>query len=587
MINKTIKIALLLIALTLNGKAQESNSKLNQLFDQFYKESNALDPMNATFNSVADYNDLLPADDEEWLKKKHDFCINYLKQLKGIDKKKLNKDEKISYEILESNLQSTLKIEKHHPEYMPINQMFNVPMFMAVVGAGTSVQPFKTVKDYDNWLKRCKAFTKWTDVAIDNMRKGIKTGIVLPKALVVKIIPQFQELEKNSDESSFYMPIKNFPESFTESDKNRLNNEFKQTIPNNVFVSMAKLSAFLQNEYLPKARLSSGINSLPNGKEMYKDYILLSTTTNKDPEEVYKLGLSEVARITSEMEKIKTTIGFKGTLNEMFEFMKTDKQFMPFKSEKEVMDAYQTIYETIKPKLPTYFGIIPKTPFEVRKTESFRADAAPAQYLPGDLLSNRPGVFYIAIIDPTKVNTCNMDMESLFLHEAIPGHHFQFSLQAENTGFPEFRKKYMNSAYVEGWALYTESLGKDLGVYTTPYHQLGALGMEIHRAIRLVTDAGLHTGKMNREDAIKYIMDNEPLSEKDAISEIERYMAMPGQALSYKIGELKIKELRDKYKKQLGDKFNLRDFHGAILVGGAMPLTVFESYMDNWAKSVK
>ena len=321
---------------------------------------------------------------------------------------------------------------------------------------------------------------------------------------------------------------------------------------------------------------------------MYKDFIFSNTTTHKDPEEIYQLGLSEVARITAEMEKIKNQIGFKGTLNELFEFMKTDKQFYPFKTDKEIMDTYQTIYATIKPNLSKYFGIAPKTPFEIRKTEDFRASSsAPAEYNPGDLPSNRPGIFYVTILDPTKINTTNMDMETLFVHEAIPGHHYQMSLQYENTSVPEFRQKSWNSAFVEGWALYTESLGKDLGLYTNPYHQLGALGMEMHRAIRLVTDAGLHTGKMTREDAIKYMMNNEPISEHDATVEIERYMAMPAQALSYKIGQLKIIELRDKYRKQLGHKFNIRDFHDTILRGGAMPLTVFESYMDDWANNVK
>ena len=497
----------------------------------------------------------------------------------------MNKEDKISYEILENDLKTGLLFEKYHPEYMPIDQMGNLPMYMAIFGSGTSVQPFKTVKDYDNWLKRCKAFKRWTDVAIDNMRKGIKTGMVLPKSLVVKIIPQMQDLTKNEDNSTFYGPLKNFPKDFSETDKARLSKDFKEAIPTTIFASMQKLATFFQNEYLPKARLTSGINTLPNGKEMYEDCIFAMTTTHKDPEEVYQLGLSEVARITDEMEKIKNQIGFKGTLHELFEFMKTDKQFMHFKTDKEVLDAYQTIYATIKPNLSKYFGMTPKTPFEIRKTEDFRAASAAAQYIQGDLPSKRPGIFYVPILDPT--NITNHDMESLFLHEVIPGHHFQISIQNENTFVPEFRQKYNNSAFAEGWALYTESLGKDLGLYTDRYHQLGALGMEIHRAIRLVIDAGLHTGKMNREEAIKYNMQYEPISEESATAEIERYMAWPGQALSYKIGQLKILELRDKYKKQLGNKFSIRDFHDNILKGGAMPLTVFEDYMDECVKNVK
>jgi len=574
------------LALTMH--AQNNNPELHRLFDRYYKESNALNPLNATFNGIDGFNDQLPADDTAQLKKVHSFYVKYLKQLQAFSTTTLNKEDNISYAILENDLKTALLFEKYHTEYMPVNQFDNLPMYMAMLGSGTSAQPFKTVKDYDNWLKRCKAFTVWTDVAIENMRKGITTGMVLPKTLAIKVIPQMQTLAKNEENSSFYEPIKNFPNDFSESDKNRLSAEFKEIIPENIFASMQKLADFFQNEYLPKARLTSGINALPNGAELYRDYIFLNTTTHKNPEEIYRLGLSEVARITSEMEQIKTSIGFNGTLPELFGFMKTDKQFMPFKTDKEVLDAYQTIYAIIKPHLPEYFGIAPQTPFEIRKTEDFRAaSAAPAQYIPGDLPTNRPGIFYVTILDPAKINITNMDMESLFLHEAIPGHHYQASLQYEHTSVPKFRQKYFCNAFMEGWALYTESLGKDLGLYTNPYHQLGAFGAEMHRAIRLVVDAGLHTGKMTREDAIQYMTDHEAISEQVATAEIERYMAMPGQALGYKIGELKILELRDKYQKQLGDKFNIRDFNDAILEGGAMPLTVFEMYMNDWAKGIK
>ncbi|WP_447641329.1 MULTISPECIES: DUF885 domain-containing protein [Chitinophagaceae] len=584
---KKLTITAIACAFSLNLYAQQDNAKLHQFFDEYYKESNVLNPVNATFNGVNDYNDLFPADDAEHLKKVHLFYSNYLSRLQSFSKKSLNKEDKISCAIMENDLKTGLLLEKYHSEYMPITQFWNAPSFMAMLGSGSSAQPFKTAKDYDNWLKRCKAYTYYTDVAIDNMRKGIKSGYVLPKSLVIKVIPQMQALAKNDDNSSFYEPIKNFPKDFSENDKSRFTKAFKETIPNDIFASNQKLADFFQNEYLPKARLTSGINALPNGKEMYKDYIFANTTTHKDPEEVYQLGLSEVARITAEMENIKNQIGFKGTLPELFAFMKTDKQFYPFKTDKEVLDAYQSVYDKIKPSIPKYFGIVPKTPFEIRKTEDFRAASASPEYIQGDLPSNRPGIFYAPILDPTKINITNMDMEAVFLHEAIPGHHFQISLQYENTSVPEFRQKYTNSAFMEGWALYTESLGKDLGVYTNPYHQLGALGTEMHRAIRLVVDAGLHTGKMNREEAIKYMLDHEPISEQFATAEIERYMAMPAQALSYKIGQLKIMELRDRYKKQLGDKFSIRDFHDAILEGGCMPLTVFENYMDNWAKSVQ
>ncbi|PZP51018.1 MAG: DUF885 domain-containing protein [Pseudopedobacter saltans] len=585
---KTIK-HFLILAFIFTGftstSAQQNNAELNQILNDYQKEYYSFSPLDATFDGETGYNDLLLADDLSHLQKMHKFYLKYLALLDQFDAKKLSKEDKISADILRDNLNNFLLAEKYHSEYMPMNQFSNLPMYMAIFGSGSSAQPFKTVKDYEDWMKRCKAFVRWTDVAIENMKKGMKEGYTIPKVLVEKLIPQLQKLAKNADESSFYVPLKNLPTTFSEREKIKITKEFKETISSTIFPSLQKLTDFVQKVYLPNARLTSGINALPNGKAMYKDFIQISTTTSKDPEEVYQLGLSEVVRITTEMEKIKNQIGFKGSLSQLFEFMKTDKQFYPFKTDQEVLDAYQSVYDKIKPKLPDYFGIQPKTPFEIKKTESFRAASAAPQYFAGDLATNRPGIFYVPILDPTKINITNMDMEAVFLHEAIPGHHFQISLQYENTNFPKFRQKYLNNAFAEGWALYTESLGKDLGVYTNPYHQLGALGAEMHRAIRLVVDAGLHTGKMTREDAIKYMLDHEPVSEQFATAEIERYMAIPGQALGYKIGQLKILELRDKYKKQLGEKFNIRDFHDQILKGGAMPLTVFENYMNDWANN--
>ena len=584
----TDRITVIAIVLsTWMGNAQQPNAKLHQLFEEYYTRANALDPKMATLNGIHDHNDELPADDKAHLKKKHDFYKKTLRQLQVFANQPLNPEDRISYAILQEELDLALKLEKYHPEYMPITQLAGMPTQLAMFGSGNSAQPFKTVADYDNWLKRCKAFSRWTDVAIDNMRTGLRTGMVLPVPVVERVIPQMQALAGNVPESSFYAPTDKFPDGFSQEEQHRLSREFKDVIPTYVFGSMQKLADFFLSEYLPKARMTSGINALPNGAAMYRDYIFAKTTTHAKPAEIHQLGLLEVARITSEMEKIRASISFEGTLNELFVFMKTDSRFMPYRTDQEIIDAFHAIHETIRPNLPKFFGIAPETPFEIRKTEEYRAASASAQYIRGDLPGKRPGIFYFPILDPAKVNVTSTDMESLFLHEAIPGHHFQISIQYENTSAPRFRQKYSNSAFVEGWALYTESLGKDLGLYTNVYHQLGALGAEIHRAIRLVVDSGLHTGKMNRESAIKYMLEHEAIGEDKATAEIERYMAMPAQALSYKIGELKIKELRDKYAIQLGARFSIRDFHDTILKGGAMPLTVFEKYMDRWADSVR
>jgi uncharacterized protein (DUF885 family) len=286
------------------------------------------------------------------------------------------------------------------------------------------------------------------------------------------------------------------------------------------------------------------------------------------------------------MDSVRKAVGFNGGLNAFFQHMKLDKKFMPYKTPEDVLTAFRSIQQKIEPHLKKMFDNTPKTKFEIRQTESFRAASASAEYNQGSPDGSRPGVFYVPIVDATKFNTTS-GMESLFLHEAIPGHHYQISLQQENEKLPKFRRFSWYGAYGEGWALYCETLGKELGLYTDPYQYMGALGDEIHRAIRLVVDVGMHTKNMTREQAIKYMMDNEAISEEGATAEIERYMAIPGQALSYKIGALKIQELRNKYRQQLGDRFKISEFHNEFLKDGVMPLEIVETKMDAWARTKK
>ncbi|MDI3320658.1 DUF885 domain-containing protein [Pinibacter soli] len=586
------KLIVLFIAALPNVKlvAQSTgkNESLHLLFDEYHEEGLKLNPLSATMEGDDRFNDLLPNDGAaSFIKASHAFYTKYQNSLKTYNYQKLNAQDKLSYDILMDVIERRLGSEKFHPEYMPVNQMDCLPLLIGQLGSGSSFQPFKTLKDYNDWLKRIAAFSHWTDTAIANMRKGIKAGYVLPKALVVKMIPQMTSLaEMDSSKSIFYGPVRNFPTDFSKADKARLTAAYFTSINQQLIPCFKKLADFLSNDYLPQARTSSGINALPHGDEMYRFAIYYNTTTHKTADEIYQTGLNEVARITAEMVKIKDAIGFKGSLNDLFQFMKTNKQFMPFKTKEEVLNANRAVLSKIDEHLNNMFGVKPRTPFEIREVEAYRAAAAPPQYAAGSPDATRPGIYYVPIVDPTKINTTAFALEATFLHEAIPGHHFQISLQQENNDVPKFRRFLENGAFVEGWGLYAESLGDQLGCYTDPYQKLGALGNEIHRAIRLVVDAGIHTGKMTREDAIRYMMDHESLSETRVIAEIERYMADPGQAVSYKTGELKIKELRDKYQRQLGTKFSLKSFHDAILNGGPMPLDVFERYMDDWAKTL-
>ena len=566
-----------------------ANKSLHQLFESYYQERLKLFPLEATSSGDNRYNHLLPNDGSvQFRQQTQNFYSKYKTALARYKASSLNDADKISYDILGNLVNRALEGQKLHPEYIPFAQFYSLPLAMGQLGSGKGNQPFTTVRDYENWLKRIAAFATWTDTAIANFRKGMKAGVVLPKALVVRMIPQMESLsESDTSKSLFYGPVRNFPGSFTGAEKARLTNAYHQAISSQLIPSYIKFANFFKNEYLPKATTTSGLSALPNGAALYKYDVYYFTTTRKSPEEFYQTGLREVARITSEMEKLKNAMGFKGTLNELFTFMKTDKQFMPFKTDEEVIAANNAVLKTIEPQLKKYFSITPKTPFEIRPVEKFRAAAAAPQYNRSSADGKRPGIYYIPILDPTKINITNWALEATFLHEAIPGHHYQLSLQQEDTTNPKFRRFASYPAFSEGWALYTESLGDLLGCYKDPYQKMGAYGNEIHRAIRLVVDVALHTGRMTREEAIAYMMAHEALAEQVITAEIERYMAMPGQALSYKTGELKIKELRDKYQQQLGAKFSLTAFHDAILKGGSMPLDVFESYMNRWAATQK
>ncbi len=566
------------------------NTDLNGLFGQYWEKQSRLDPLAATGQGDSRFNDQLPNDQTQAFRDTlRTFYQNYLTRLNKFDRNALDDNDKISYDIFQYEMRQRLAGLKLNTWMMPFQQFWGLPITLGQYGSGAGNQPFKTVKDYDNWLGRVHGFTLWADSAIGNFRRGMKAGVVLPKALVVKMIPQMRGKDivvTDPTQSLFYGPIKLLPKDFSAADKQRLTAAYKKAILTELVPTYQKLGNFLATEYLPKSRPTSGISAVPGGPAMYTYDVAYWTTTTKTPPEIYQTGLAEVARIQGEMEKVKTQVGFKGDLPAFFTYLKTDKKFMPYKSPKEVLDAFRKIQATIDPNLKKMFGHTPKTPFEIRQTEAFRAASASAEYNQGSPDGTRPGVFYVPIVDATKFNTTS-GMESLFLHEAIPGHHYQLSLQQENKDLPKFRQFAWYGAMGEGWALYSESLGKELGLYTDPYQYMGALGDEMHRAVRLVVDTGLHSRDMTREQAIRYMMDNEPISEDGATAEIERYMAIPGQALSYKTGQLKIRELRTRYEKELGSKFKLSDFHDELLKDGVMPLAVLEKKMDAWAAKQK
>ncbi len=564
-----------------HNSQQASQDSLHQLVERYYDGNMALQPLQATFNGDMRYNDQLPVDiGADFRHRADSFYAAYQQALKGIDTAVLSGNDRITYDMLQRELALNREALTYHDYLMPVQQFTCLPITLAQLGSGSAAQPFKTKKDYENFMHRMEGFAAWADTAISNMRQGIATGYVLPEKLVIKTLPQLKDLAKKDTANVYYAPLKTLPDSLDAAAKQQLAADYTAAIEKYILPAYGKLCTFMQTEYLPKARKTSGIEGIPDGKKYYEYLVRFWTSTNRTPDEIYALGEREVARIRGEMEAVKNSVGFKGDLAAFFTEVRNDKKLRIFKTPGAILDSFKAIENKIMPGVRKMYGHLPVSKFEIRQTEAFRAASASAEYQPGNPDGSRPGIFYVPILNAAEFPYPGM--ESLFLHEAIPGHHFQFSLQQENDSLPKFRRFTWVGAFGEGYALYCESLGKELGLYTDPYMYFGRLTDEIHRAIRLVVDVGMHHKGWSREQAIKYMMDNEPVSEHDATAEIERYMAIPAQALSYKIGELKIRELREKYTKALGDKFSLPAFHDELLKDGCVPLSVLEQKMTRF-----
>src|SRR6478672_7915756 len=582
---KPIAAMLLIALLFANCRKSEEKEKtvdFKKITENYFNDKNALSPLDATLNNQNQYNDQLVFEmTDSYRKKQGEFFDKYEQELADVDFESLSAEEKNSYDIIKWEIEVGKEMLQQNANLMPIHQFWGTHLTMGQFAGGESGQPFKTEEDYNNFNKRMELYAVWIDSAMVYMKKGIEKGVVLPKALTEKVIPQFDEMvTPKIEDNLFYTTVKTMPADFTPEQKEAIKQQYTTTINDKLIPQFKKMSAFLKSDYLKASRTTSGIGSLPSGENLYKVYVKQWTTTNMSPDEIHQLGLKEVARIRTEMEKVKTQVGFKGTLLEFFEHVRTKPELMSFKKPEEVIANFEKIHAIIKPNVDKLFSLQPKTPFQIKRTEAFREKTASAEYVQGTADGSRPGIFYVPIPDVKAYNYYGD--EDLFLHEAIPGHHFQISLQQENKSLPDFRKFNWFGAYGEGWALYTESLGKELGLYNDPYQYFGMLGNEMHRAIRLVVDTGLHSKGWTREEAIKYSLENEAESEASIIAEIERYMAIPGQALSYKIGQMKILELRKKAEKELGAKFDIKKFHQIVLESGVMPLALLEKKVDNW-----
>ncbi|MGB5333877.1 MAG: DUF885 domain-containing protein [Woeseiaceae bacterium] len=563
----------------------DPSATLQDLFDEYFERNLEMNPISATFIGDYRFNDRLAnTNSPEYRAAETAMDEEFLKRLLAVDREQLEHQDQLSYDLFRIKREQSLEGNQFPSYLQPINQFYSLTSFFVQLGSGSSAHPFKTVKDYDDFLSRADQFAVNVDQVISNMKEGMREGIVQPRILMAKLVPQLEsQLVDEPEDSSFYAPIRNMPDNFGNADRERLTFAYADKISDTIIPAYERLNNFIGDEYLAAARETVGLYALPNGEDWYSYLVRVRTTTDMTPHEIHQVGLDEVARIQSEMRGVMQEVGFEGDLNDFFEFVNTDDQFF-FDDAEELIQGYRDMSEHISKLSKNLFEIFPETAFEVRRVEPFREkSAAGGSYMAGTADGSRPGVFYANAYDIKARG--KWAMESLFLHEAIPGHHFQIMIQRENEALPDFRRYGGFTAFSEGWGLYAESLGKELGVFTDPYQYFGGLNAELWRAIRLVVDTGIHAKGWTRQQVLDYMYANSAVAEARAVAEAERFMAIPGQALAYKVGQLKIRAIRDDAEARLGDRFDVRDFHTQVLKDGAMPLSILKAKIDRWIEA--
>ena len=563
-----------IVAIALVAQACESTStrpapRLGALVRAYDREVTPYFPFTASEAGLRQYDRVLANSiGEEYRTGLAALCSRYLTDLRRIDPAPLDERERVTHDIFEFNLETCLERLRLPWHLLPIDQVGrSVPSEFAVIGAGRGAHPFKTRRNYEDFLGRVDGFVTWIDTAIVNMRTGMEQGITQPRDIMVKVLPQLEtHIVPDPRASVFYEPIKNLPKDFDDTTRRVLTEKYVRAIEGQIVPAYRRLRAFVRDEYLPHCRSTFGLADLPDGHAMYAFAVRAGTTTSLTPEQISALGRQEVVRISGEIERLHAEIAAAG-----------EAPPARYASVEDLLRAYADFRASVEATLPTLFRRFPKAGFEIRPIEAFRERSMPSSYVPASPDGARAGVFYLNAAALREGHAVPVS-RSLFLHEAVPGHHLQMALQRENRGLPGFRRFAWYNAFGEGWALYAESLGTELGAYGNRHDRLGMLGAELFRAKRLVVDVGLHANGWTREQAIAYLGGSREDSEREA----ERYMAWPGQALGYKIGQLKILDLRRKAEAALGASFDLRDFHDALLEDGGMPLSVLEAKMERW-----
>ncbi len=557
------------------------SAKLDRIFEEYFEAYLKLFPTFASEIGDRRYDDQLEiAIGENHIAGQKELAARTLAELDQVDPNHLDAQRQLSLSLLRYNLEDVLEGLKFPQPLLPVRQLASLAVEFPLFASGSGIHPFKTVTDYENFLKRIQLFDSWIDTAIANMRRGVAMNIVQPRPVIERTLPQLEAMIVSDAKASlFYRPISQLPASFSAADQQRLTRAYVDTIEQILLPGYRRLAEFLRNEYLAQTRKSFAWSELPNGKAWYDYWVRNQTTTELTADEIFTLGEKEIERIKLEMERLRRASGFQGTLSEYARDL-SEKAPRGYSSRADLIKGYEEIRRAITPHLAKLFGRIPKSPFEIRTIEAYREQSAPSQYWSATPDGSRPGIFYVNArgieTNPRRVS------EPLFLHEAIPGHHFQISIQREQSAMPGFQRFGDYTAFTEGWALYAESLGAELGLYSDASQRFSRLNSELFRAVRLVVDVGLHRKGWSREQAIKFIIDTTGGGESGASLEVDRYIAFPAQALGYKIGQLKIAGLRAKAEAAFGAKFDIRAFHDELLKDGALPLSILEAKMDRW-----
>jgi uncharacterized protein (DUF885 family) len=561
--------------------ADAAGRKLNALADEYYDALAKFDPVSASESGDNRFSSQIGMSIAPAMRAKQ-FALyrSYLKRLQAISPMQLVQRDRTSYDILQYELTMALRFEAFPEHLLPINQMDSLPVTLANYASGEGAQPLTTVREYKAYLSRLAQLGPWIDQAIANMREGMRVGVVQPRSVMQSALPQFQKLAaKTAEASSYYAPVTNMPRTFSDADRRALTQAYRSTIANQLNPALARLARFIETDYLPAARTSTGWNALPHGAEWYLARVASQTTTTLTPEQIHATGLAEVARIQGEYAKTGPKMGYTGPAAGLPTWVLSQPKYKPFKTDQEVIDVYRGLDAQLKTKLPALFSLRPKTPLDLRLEPELSRATASDHYSPPAVDGSRPGVFWSVVNDPKEYGSTGM--VTLFLHEGQPGHHFHIALMQE-LKLPNFRQFGGNNAFTEGWALYAETLGKEMGLFDKPEDYFGHLNDEMLRAVRLVVDTGMHSKGWTREQSIQYMRETLGYPESIARSETERYMVWPAQALGYKIGSLKIVELRRRAEAALGDKFSLPAFHEVVLGEGTLPLALLEAKVDRW-----